>query len=385
MMKGHSFFALLILFGVFVGVTAGLRIRSSQGFTTLSKHLERLSREQAAFIDEDSLPPAQWFTQQLDHFNHQDNRTWSQKYYINDTFYNPDIPGPIFFQFGGEAPISPFYVTLLDYVTYAQKYGALLVALEHRFYGESAPLPDLSTPNLQFLSSQQALADAAVFIKSLQQQYNAPDAPIVTFGCSYPGNLAAWFREKYPTVTDMSIASSSPVLAVIDFFQYLDVVDQSLVYFTGQSCVDIISNATQQIETALQTPAGQQQIQQLFNTCTPLNNTMDITTFMSTLMDNWMGELFFSSSSLPLLSSLFFSFISSRLLSSGTVQYNDENGNPVDITWLCGYLYNASNKGQDPLTGYATLTKLFNGPDCMDITYADEVAFLQNTNQSGKT
>jgi hypothetical protein len=47
---------------------------------------------------------AQWFTQLLDHFNPQDSRTWQQKFYVNDTFFVPG--GPIFFQIGGEGPIS---------------------------------------------------------------------------------------------------------------------------------------------------------------------------------------------------------------------------------------------------------------------------------------
>ena len=51
-------------------------------------------------------------------------------------------------------------------VVYAQKFGALLVALEHRFYGESKPTDDLSTDNLRFLSSQQAYLIISVLSKS---------------------------------------------------------------------------------------------------------------------------------------------------------------------------------------------------------------------------
>jgi hypothetical protein len=96
--------------------------------------------------------------QRLDHFNHQDSRTWQQRYFANDTFWNPsnEFNGPIFVQIGGEGPISAAYATVLQMVDYAERYGALVLALEHRFYGESYPLPDLSTENLQYLSSQQA-------------------------------------------------------------------------------------------------------------------------------------------------------------------------------------------------------------------------------------
>lgn len=48
-------------------------------------------------------------------------------------------------------------------VELAPKLGAMLVAVEHRYYGESVPTEDLSTPNLEWLSSKQALADLAHF------------------------------------------------------------------------------------------------------------------------------------------------------------------------------------------------------------------------------
>lgn len=42
------------------------------------------------------------------------------------------------------------------YVAMAKKHGALLVALEHRFYGSSISPGGLGLLNLQHLSSQQA-------------------------------------------------------------------------------------------------------------------------------------------------------------------------------------------------------------------------------------
>ena len=45
----------------------------------------------------------------------------------------------------------------------AKKFGAALVSPEHRYYGKSSPFEDLTTENLRFLSSKQALSDLAVF------------------------------------------------------------------------------------------------------------------------------------------------------------------------------------------------------------------------------
>ena len=39
-----------------------------------------------------------------------------------------------------------------------------MLILEHRYYGQSRPLPDLGVKSLAWLSSHQALADIARFI-----------------------------------------------------------------------------------------------------------------------------------------------------------------------------------------------------------------------------
>jgi hypothetical protein len=45
----------------------------------------------------------------------------------------------------------------------AKKFGAAVVTPEHRYYGKSSPFKQLTTENLRFLSSKQALFDLAVF------------------------------------------------------------------------------------------------------------------------------------------------------------------------------------------------------------------------------
>lgn len=42
------------------------------------------------------------------------------------------------------------------------------VILEHRYYGTSFPTPDISTENLRFLTTEQALADQAYFSKNIK-------------------------------------------------------------------------------------------------------------------------------------------------------------------------------------------------------------------------
>lgn len=58
-------------------------------------------------------------------------------------------------------------------------------------------------------------------------------------GGSYPGNLAAWFRLKFPHLVVGALASSAPVLAASDFWQYDAVVSKSL----GPQCSQWIQEA----------------------------------------------------------------------------------------------------------------------------------------------
>jgi hypothetical protein len=55
----------------------------------------------------------------------------------------------------------------------AKKFGAAVVTPEHRYYGKSSPFDSLSTENLRFLSSKQALFDLAVF----RQYYQVGSCP----------------------------------------------------------------------------------------------------------------------------------------------------------------------------------------------------------------
>lgn len=76
----------------------------------------------------------------------------------------------------------------------------------------------MSTKNLQYLSSQQALADLANFIEAMKVKFNlSDDVKWIAFGGSYPGSLAAWLRLKYPHLIRGAMSASGPLLAQVDF------------------------------------------------------------------------------------------------------------------------------------------------------------------------
>ena len=95
----------------------------------------------------------------------------------------------------------------------AQEHEGLLVGVEHRFYGNSFPTADTSVDSLQYLTSDQALADLARLLHDLMVDLDTINSKVITIGGSYSGNLAAWFRLKYPAISTGSIASSGPLTA----------------------------------------------------------------------------------------------------------------------------------------------------------------------------
>ena len=113
---------------------------------------------------------------------------------------------------GGEGPLAAPSDRLFMYAL-AEEHAALVLALEHRFYGESRPTADMSDDNLRYLTSAQALADLASFKDYAVRRYGIPaTTPWVAIGGSYPGMLAAFVRAAYPTHFAASVASSAPVL-----------------------------------------------------------------------------------------------------------------------------------------------------------------------------
>lgn len=161
-----------------------------------------------------------YYTQILDHFTFvpESYQTFQQRYLINsDHWGGASTKSPIFLYTGNEGFIEWFAQNTGFMFDIAPQFKALLVFIEHRFYGHSMPFGSQraaysNSSTHGFLSSAQSLADFATLITDLKKNLSAEDSPVVLFGGSYGGMLAAWFRLKYPHIAIGAVSSSAPIL-----------------------------------------------------------------------------------------------------------------------------------------------------------------------------
>ncbi|VDM76179.1 unnamed protein product, partial [Strongylus vulgaris] len=181
-----------------------------------------------------TLAAEAYFEQKLDHFDTSNTNTWKQV--SNDA---------------------------LPFVAWAKKFGAIMFCLEHRFYGQSRPTPNQSVENLKYLSSRQALKDLEYFIESMNAKHNLKNPKWITFGGSYPGALSLWARQAYPKLIAGAVGSSAPVNAVVDFWAYLEVVENALRTHSND-CAENVRKGFEAIEDLLRSPQGRDKLSKIF-------------------------------------------------------------------------------------------------------------------------
>ncbi|TFY66062.1 hypothetical protein EVG20_g5021 [Dentipellis fragilis] len=177
-----------------------------------------------------SLDSVYYFNQLIDH-NNPSLGTFSQRYWLSREYYEPG--GPMVLFTPGESNADEFtgYLTNMSMTgLIAQQEHGVTIVLEHRFFGYSNPYPDLSVASLKYLTVQQGIDDLAYFAKTVKLPMPGGDrvspdkAPWVLVGGSYSGALT---RNK-PDVFWAGYASSAVVESIVDFWQYYDVIRQSM-------------------------------------------------------------------------------------------------------------------------------------------------------------
>lgn len=200
---------------------------------------------------------ALYYDQKLDHAD-ANSPTFKQRYFV-DSSYAAGPDSPVFYIICGEwncaGTGSYGYAEGL-----AKKFKAHLIALEHRYYGESLPMTNLTSKNLKHLDLESAIADLATFQKHMMSAKDLT-GKWVAFGGSYAGTLAAFYRLKHPELVTGSLASSAPVLMKNEFNEYdahiAKVIDKT-------SCGDKVREAVKLIEEKMATPEGTRAVKAQF-------------------------------------------------------------------------------------------------------------------------
>ncbi|KAJ8768306.1 hypothetical protein K2173_021246 [Erythroxylum novogranatense] len=243
---------------------------------------------------------AHYFPQILDHFTFQQSssKIFYQKYLINNRYWQKG--GPIFVYTGNEGDIEWFAANTGFLLDIAPKFRALLVFIEHRYYGESMPFGKdsyKSTETLGYLNSQQALADYAVLIRNLKQNLSSETSPVVVFGGSYGGMLAAWFRLKYPHIAIGALASSAPILQFDDitpWSSFYDAVSQDFKE-ASLNCFEVIRGSWEELLALATQKEGLTELSRTFRTCKDLHSVDAVwawlwSAFVYTAMVNYPFE-----------------------------------------------------------------------------------------------
>ncbi|KAL4912247.1 serine carboxypeptidase S28-domain-containing protein [Aspergillus aurantiobrunneus] len=241
------------------------------------------------------------FSAPIDHFHNDtryephSNASFDLRYWFDSSHYRPG--GPVFVIAAGETNgedrfpfLSQGIVTQL-----ATTYHGLGVILEHRYYGSSYPVDEVTPHSLRFLSTEQSLADYAYFASNVvfpgleEHDLTASSTPWIVYGGSYAGAQAAFLRKTYPSIFWGAVSSSGVTAAVIDYWRYFEPIRKS----GPAHCIDAIQTVTDLVDRILidnpDDHALHAQLQAAFGFSPPINNT-DFVSLLSSPLGSFQNR-----------------------------------------------------------------------------------------------
>lgn len=207
----------------------------------------------------------------VDHFDSFNDDTYPNRFFVNDTYYKTG--GPVILLDVGQVGISRSIASIVlgehrgdsAPMRLAKKLNGLVVALEHRYYGYSRPVPMVERSGLpragasgyEYLTIDQALEDLAYFankFNTTRLRYNdvvrntsnlGPyNTPWIVMGGSYGGSRAAWSRVKHPEIFHASWASSAPMQFPFDG----SILVNPIMHALPRNCTDDIAAAVKYVD-----------------------------------------------------------------------------------------------------------------------------------------
>ncbi|KDE05230.1 hypothetical protein MVLG_04366 [Microbotryum lychnidis-dioicae p1A1 Lamole] len=239
--------------------------------------------------------PAYTFDQRVSHLDDVpapvEKETFKQRYWFNAEHYKPG--GPVFLLDGGETNGEDRFPFLRQGVLeiLSKAHNGIGIILEHRYYGESFPVENLTTDSMRFLSTEMSLLDSKYFAQNVKlpgvDHFNNSLAPWIYCGGSYAGAKAAFARKLYPDVFWGAIASSAVTKAIAEFSEYYEPIRKS----APRQCVNLLINHTNLIDQLLDLKnyAVTSSLKSLFGLP---NVTMadDFVNTLATPLGSWQGQ-----------------------------------------------------------------------------------------------
>ncbi|XP_028071371.1 lysosomal Pro-X carboxypeptidase-like isoform X2 [Camellia sinensis] len=160
----------------------------------------------------DTIPAFVWedletyfYNQTLDHFNYNppSYATFKQRYVINSKYWGgANESAPIFVYLGAEAPIDGDIQFIGFLPENAPNFKALIVYIEHRFYGQSVPLGPVKE-NQGYFSSAQAIADYAEEVSESCYETIKQSWSVIDEVASQPNGLSI-LSQRFNTCSPLS-------------------------------------------------------------------------------------------------------------------------------------------------------------------------------------
>ncbi|KAK0289501.1 hypothetical protein LTR35_002698 [Friedmanniomyces endolithicus] len=202
--------------------------------------------------------PAHTIDQLIDHFPNSSryaphtSATFKQRYFFDDSYYQPG--GPVFLYIGGETSGESRFSNLETGIIQIlmQATNGLGVILENRYYGESYPFNSSTTDELQYLTTEQSIADNAYFVQhatfpGVNATLTTPHAPWILYGGSLAGAQTAFSLHTYGGDGGLlwaGIGASATTKAKLAYVEWYDPIQK----FAPQDCVGSINAIVDNID-----------------------------------------------------------------------------------------------------------------------------------------
>lgn len=195
--------------------------------------------------------------------------------------------GPIFFYVGGDMEVGTWWLEHGHMHDIARDLNGFIFGTETRFFGQNRPRSDVTTESLRFLSVEQILADMAHLIDHIRREDpRLASARVILVGTIFGGNLATWFRVKYPQYVNGVWSSSSYVEARMNFREYFEIIGEDLRSFGSDSCYRRIWRAFRTMQNLID--GGRSTlIDEMFHLCRPLNasDSLEVERFFESIAE----------------------------------------------------------------------------------------------------